>query len=57
MNRIKIRSIFLVAILFFGLSMTVNAEAGKGSSYLDAGVYYSDIELSLSFEKEQIKAL
>ena len=57
MNSIKIRSIFLVANLFFGLSMTVNAEAGKGSSYLDAGVYYSDIELPLSFEKEQIKAL
>ena len=56
MNKIKLITVFLAANLFFVFS-TTNAETGKGSSYLDAGVYYSDIELPLRFEKEQIKAL
>ena len=56
MNRIII-IVFLAANLFFVFSTTTNAETGKGNSYLDAGVYYSDIELPLRFEKEQIKAL
>ena len=57
MIRIKIVIVFLAANLFFVISTTTNAETGKGNSYLDAGVYYSDIELPLRFEKEQIKAL
>jgi len=57
MNRKIIITAFLVVNLVFVLSTTVNAETGKGSSYLDAGVYYSDIELSLNFTQEQIKAL
>ena len=56
MNKIKLITVFLAANLFFVFS-TTNAETGKGSSYLDAGVYYSDIELPLRFENEQIKAL
>ncbi|GIT36502.1 MAG: hypothetical protein Ct9H300mP6_03700 [Gammaproteobacteria bacterium] len=36
--------------------MGIKAE-GSGSSYIDNGVYYSDIEIPINFEKEQIKAL
>ena len=57
MYRIKTIIIFLAANLFFAFSTTTNSETGKGHSYLDTGVYYSDIEIPLSFEKEQIKAL
>ena len=57
MNRIKLITTFLAVNLVFAFSTTVNAETGTGSSYLDAGVYYSDIELPLNFEQEQIKAL
>ena len=56
MNR-KIIIVCLATSLFFAFTTTVNAETGKGSSYLDSGVYYSDIELPLNFETEQIKAL
>ena len=34
----------------------LNAE-GEGFSYIDDGVYYSDIVLPIGFEKEQVKAL
>jgi len=56
MNR-KIIIVCLATNLFFAFTKTVNAETGKGFSYLDSGVYYSDIELPLNFETEQIKAL
>ena len=57
MNRKIIIVMLLASNLFFVFSTTANTETGKGFSYLDAGVYYSDIELPLNFEKEQIKAL
>ena len=48
-------SIALVGTILL-ISSNLKAE-GEGFSYIDDGVYYSDIELPIGFEKEQVKAL
>ncbi len=52
------RNFFQISITYIALtsSFVLKAE-GSGSSYIDNGVYYSDIEILISFENEQIKAL
>jgi len=54
----SLRKIFHISVAFFALTsgIVLNAEGG-GSSYIDNGVYYSDIEIPINFENEQIKAL
>ena len=55
---LTLKKFFHISITFFFLtsSMSLKAE-GSGSSYIDNGVYYSDIEIPINFESEQIKAL
>ena len=47
---------FVIAGCFFGISFLAKAE-GQGYSYFENGVYYSDIQIPIRFESEQIKAL
>ena len=55
---LSFRKFFHVSIAFFALTSVIAIKAeGSGSSYIDNGVYYSDIEIPINFEKEQIKAL
>ena len=52
------RKVFHVSIAFFALTNGILLKAeGSGSSYIDNGVYYSDIDIPINFENEQIKAL
>jgi len=52
------RKVFHVSIAFLALTSGILLKAeGSGSSYIDNGVYYSDIEIPIKFENEQIKAL
>ena len=49
---------FYIGIAFLALTSGIALKAeGSGSSYIDNGVYYSDIEIPINFENEQIKAL
>ena len=52
------RKVFHVSIAFLALTNGILLKAeGSGSSYIDNGVYYSDIDIPINFENEQIKAL
>ena len=52
------RNFFQISITYIALMSGVVLKAeGSGSSYIDNGVYYSDIEILINFENEQIKAL
>ena len=55
----KTKKIFYNVVLVGAILLAnpdLNAE-GEGFSYIDDGVYYSDIVLPIGFEKEQVKAL
>ena len=54
----SLRKIFHISVVFFVItnSFALKGE-GRGSSYIDNGVYYSDIDIPINFENEQIKAL
>lgn len=52
------RKVFHVSIAFLALTNGILLKAeGSGSSYIDNGVYYSDIDIPINFENEQVKAL
>ena len=52
------RKVFHVSIAFLALTNGILLKAeGSGSSYIDNGVYYSDIDIPINFENEQINAL
>ena len=52
------KKLFHICIAFFVLTSGIALKAeGSGSSYIDSGVYYSDIEIPINFENKQIKAL
>ena len=52
------RKVFHVSIAFLALTNGILLKAeGSGSSYIDNGVYYSDIDIPVNFENEQVKAL
>ena len=52
------RKVIHVSIAFLALTNGILLKAeGSGSSYIDNGVYYSDIDIPINFENEQIKAL
>ena len=52
------RKVFHVSIAFLALTNGILLKAeGSGASYIDNGVYYSDIDIPINFENEQIKAL
>ena len=55
---LSFRKVFHISIAFFALTSCIALKAeGSGPSYIDSGVYYSDIEIPINFENEQIKAL
>ena len=55
---LSFRKVLHFNIAFFALTSGIALKAeGSGSSYIDNGVYYSDIEIPINFENEQIKAL
>ena len=55
---LSFRTVFHTSVIFLTLISTIDLEAeGSGSSYIDNGVYFSDIEIPINFENEQIKAL
>ena len=55
---LSFRKVLHFNIVFFALTSGIALKAeGSGSSYIDGGVYYSDIEIPINFENEQIKAL
>ena len=55
---LSFRKVLHFNIAFFALTSGIALKAeGSGSSYIDSGVYYSDIEIPINFENEQIKAL
>jgi len=55
---LSFRKVLHFNIAFFALTSGIALKAeGSGSSYIDSGVYYSDIEIPVNFENEQIKAL
>ena len=54
----SLRKIFHLSIALFAITSSIALKAeGSGSSYIDNGVYYSDIDIPINFENEQIKAL
>jgi|TARA_B100001750_G_scaffold68533_1_gene54646 hypothetical protein len=55
----KIMKIFLpLVVTWYLLAFSYIAKAqGEGYSYFENGVYYSDIQIPVRFEREQIKAL
>ena len=55
---LSFRKVLHFNIAFFALTSGIALKAeGSGSSYIDSGVYYSDIDIPINFENEQIKAL